>query len=73
MAKPLGKLASDIKDLKDSDKLKLVDQILTSLHRPDPAMDKIWAKEAGKRLASLKSGRSRAVSYKDALAKYRSR
>lgn len=37
------------------------------------AMDKIWAKEAGKRLASLKSGRSRAVSYKDALAKYRSR
>lgn len=73
MAKPLGKLASDIKGLKDSDKLKLVDQILSSLHRPDPAMDKVWAKEAGKRLASLKAGRSRAVSYKDALAKYRSR
>lgn len=73
MAKPVSKLASDIKDLPDSDKLKLVDAILASLHRPDPEMDKVWAKEANKRLASLKAGRTKAIPYKDVIAKYRSR
>ena len=73
MAKPVSKLASEITDLRDSDKLKLVDKILTSLHRPTPEIDRVWAKEAKKRLASLKAGRSRVVPYEEVLAKYRGR
>ena len=44
MAKPVSKLASEITDLRDSDKLKLVDKILTSLHRPTPEIDKSIAR-----------------------------
>ena len=44
------KLVSEILDLPDVEKLRLVDAILTDLDRPDPEIDRIWAEEALGRL-----------------------
>lgn len=49
MSTTTGKLASEIRALSDVEKLRLVDAILTGLDKPDPEIDRIWAKEARKR------------------------
>ena len=49
MATSADTLASQIKDLPDVEKLRLVDAILTELDKPDPEIDRIWAEEARKR------------------------
>ena len=65
------KLASEIKDLPDAEKLRLVDAILADLDKPDPEIDRIWAEEARKRWASYKAGHIATVSYEEVMAKYR--
>ncbi len=58
MAKNVDKLAAEIHDLPDIEKLRLVDAILADLDKPDPEIDRIWAKEARKRWAAYKAGRA---------------
>jgi len=53
------------------DKLRLVDAILADLDKPDPEIDRIWAKESRKRWAAYKSGRVPTVSYESVMAKHR--
>ena len=65
------KLASEIRELPDAEKLCLVDAILTDLDKPDPEIDRIWAQEARKRWAAYKEGRIPSVSYEDVMAKHR--
>ena len=65
------KLFSEIKDLPDIEKLRLVDAILTDLDKPDPEMDRIWAEEARKRWAAYKAGRLSTISYEEVMARYR--
>jgi putative addiction module component (TIGR02574 family) len=67
------RLVSEIRELPDVEKLRLVDAILTDLDKPDPELDRIWAEEARKRWAAYKSGRILTVSYEDVLAKHRPR
>jgi putative addiction module component (TIGR02574 family) len=67
------KLASEIRDLPDVEKLRLVDAILTDLDKPDPEIDRIWADEARKRWAAYKAGRIPTVSYEEVIAKHRQR
>jgi putative addiction module component (TIGR02574 family) len=64
-------LLAEISDLSDIEKLKLVDEILTQLDKPDPEMDKIWADEARKRWAAYKAGRMKTVSYEEVMAPHR--
>lgn len=71
MAKSADKLAALIHDLPDSEKLRLVDSILTDLDKPDPEIDKVWAKEARKRWSAYKTGRAQTVSYETVMAKHR--
>jgi putative addiction module component (TIGR02574 family) len=40
----------------------IVDSLLRSLNQPESELDKIWAEEARRRLAELKSGQVKAVS-----------
>lgn len=54
MSTSTDKLASEIKDLPDAEKLRLVDAILADLDKPDPEIDRIWADEARNRWASYK-------------------
>lgn len=47
-------LEAKIRSLSDTEKLKVVDSILTQLDRPDPEIDRIWAEEARNRWQAYK-------------------
>jgi putative addiction module component (TIGR02574 family) len=71
MAKSVDKIAQEIRELPDVEKLRLVDAILTDLDKPDPEIDRVWAEEARKRWAAYKAGKVLTVSYDAAMAKNR--
>ena len=71
MSTTADKLATEIRDLPDVEKLRLVDAILTELDKPDPEIDRVWADEARKRWAAYKAGKIPTVSYEEVMAKYR--
>jgi len=50
-------LQAKIRSLPDTEKLKLVDSILTQIDRPDPEIDRIWAEEARNRWQAYKAGK----------------
>ena len=53
------------------DKVRLVDEILSSLDKPDAAIDALWQKEVEDRIKAYNAGSLRAVSLEQVLAKYR--
>ena len=71
MAKQMEKLAEEIHELSDIEKLRLVDVIHRDLDKPDPEIDRVWAVEARKRWAAFKAGRVPTVSYESVMAKHR--
>src|SRR4029434_87371 len=68
MAKSVDKIAQEIRELPDAEKLRLVDAILTDLDKPDPEIDRIWADEARQRWAPDTEGRIPTVSYEEVMA-----
>lgn len=70
MSTTADELVSKIQDLPDADKLRVVDAILTELHKPDPEIERVWAEEANRRWAAYKEGRIGTVSYEDVMAKH---
>ena len=71
MAHAADDLLIRIQSLPDIEKLRLVDDILTQLDKPDPELDRIWADEARKRWKAYKAGRIKTVSYKDVMEPHR--
>ncbi|TMB74065.1 MAG: addiction module protein [Deltaproteobacteria bacterium] len=71
MGKSVEKIAEEIRELADVEKLRLVNAILTDLDKPDPEIDRVWAKEARKRWAAYKAGKIPTVSYESVMAKHR--
>ena len=63
-------LCARARELSPTERLDLVDQILASLDETDPAIDRLWAREAEDRLAAYRSGEIRAIPLSDVLAKY---
>ena len=53
------------------DKARLVDELLTSLDRPDEAIDALWRQEVEDRIKAYNAGNLRAVSLEQILEKYR--
>ena len=53
--------------LKAIERLQLVDALVASLDEPDPAVDRIWAGEAEKRLRAYDEGRLEAVPIEEVL------
>jgi putative addiction module component (TIGR02574 family) len=47
----------------------VVDSLLRSLNQPDSEIDKIWVKEAKRRLAELRSGRVEAIQGEEVFGK----
>lgn len=47
--------------LDPADRFELIDQILHSLDRPDPAIDRIWQEEAVHRLAAHRTGKVQGI------------
>ncbi len=71
MAKSLQKLAAEIQQLTDTDKLELLDALLEDLDKPDPEIDRVWADEARKRWQAYKAGNLPTVDYETVMAKHR--
>ncbi len=72
MSTTADKIVSEIRDLPDVEKLRVVNTILNELHKPDPEMDRVWGGEARKRWAAYKAGGIPTLSYEEVMAKYRS-
>ena len=47
-------LGEQARELSAQDRIALVENVLDSLDRPDPSIDRLWAKEAGDRLAAYR-------------------
>ncbi|HWR59393.1 MAG TPA: addiction module protein [Thermodesulfovibrionales bacterium] len=73
MATKNKELEDSIRSLPDSAKLELVDSILIQLDKPDPEIDRIWAKEARSRWKAYKTGKLETVSYGQVMKKHSSR
>ncbi len=67
------KLIENIQSLSDIEKLEIVDSILMQLDKPDPDIDRIWAKEVRKRWQAYKSGKLETLSYEQVMEKYSDR
>ena len=67
-AKILGEQA---RELSPQDRIALVEDVLDSLDRADPAIDRLWTKEASERLAAYRRGDLTAKDLNDIVAKYR--
>jgi len=50
------------------ERAELVEGLLESLDRPDPALDALWLKEAESRMAAYRAGELGAVDAEDAFA-----
>lgn len=57
--------------LSPQDRIALVEDILDSLDRPDPDIDRLWAREARDRLAAYRRGELAAKDLGEIFAKYR--
>ncbi len=53
------------------ERAELVDSLLSSLDKPDQAIDKLWAREAEARIDAYDQGQIKAVSLDEVLKKYR--
>ena len=67
-AKALGEQA---RELSPQDRIALVEDVLDSLDQADANIDRLWAKEAGERLAAYRRGEIAARDLSDIIAKYR--
>ena len=47
--------------LDPAERFDLVDQILHSLDKPDPEIDRVWLEEAEKRLAAYRAGKVKGI------------
>jgi putative addiction module component (TIGR02574 family) len=73
MTKTAKILSEQARKLSPAERLEVVDDILASLDEPDPAIDRLWAKEAEDRLAAYRRGEIKSVPLEEVLAKYRPR
>jgi putative addiction module component (TIGR02574 family) len=71
MAGKITKLTNQLQNLSDTEKLQLVNEILTDLDKPDPEIDRVWAEEARKRWEAYKRGDVSTVSYETVMSKHR--
>ena len=71
MAKTVDQLAAEIQNLPDTEKLRLVETILSDLDKPDPEIDRVWREEVRDRWARYKAGKIPTVSYENVMSKHR--
>jgi len=60
-----NELLQQARKLDPVERLELVDALLQSLDRPDPAIDRVWIEEAERRLAAYRAGEVRGVPAED--------
>lgn len=68
-----SKIKKQVRGLPDSERLVLIDAILSELDKPDPAVDRVWVREAERRWKAYKSGKLKAVPASEVLGRFRPR
>ncbi len=72
MTKTMEKLASEALTLSAQDRAELAERMVESLvERPDPEIERAWAKEARRRLEELRSGKNQAIPGEEVNARVR--
>ncbi len=56
--------------LDPAERFDLVDQILHSLDKPDPVIDRVWLEEAEKRLAANRAGKVKGIPAEEIFGKF---
>ena len=56
--------------LEPVERFELVDQILHSLDKPDPDMDRIWLEEAERRLTAYRAGKVSGIPAEEIFGKF---
>jgi hypothetical protein len=60
-----------LNDLSDNQKMVVVNYLLEGLDKPDPGIDKHWAKEALRRQRELRSGKVKSLTHDEVFKKYK--
>lgn len=68
MTGPAEKLLHQAMRLPASERAALVESLVESLDKPDPALDALWLKEAESRIAAYRAGELEAVDAEQAFA-----
>ena len=63
-------LADKARKLKPDERFALVEEILSSLDRPDPEIDRLWREEAARRLATYRTGTIEGIPAEDVLGPF---
>ncbi len=56
--------------LSPAERFALIDELLHSLDRPDPELDRIWIEEAEGRLTAYRSGQVKGIPTKDVIGEF---
>jgi len=67
------KVHKQVQSLPDSDKLQLVDVLLTELDKPDPDIDRVWAAESQRRWKAYKAGKMKATPYREVMKRFKTK
>ena len=74
MARTVVELFGEATDLDDSDRATLAGLLLESLEPdPDPEVERAWAEEIERRVATLEAGEARLIPWEDVKARLLSR
>ena len=65
-------LTAQALELPARERIEMVEQLLSSLDKPDAELDQIWAVEAEARIDAYERGELKAISAQDVLSKYKS-
>jgi putative addiction module component (TIGR02574 family) len=71
MSNEAKSLIEQARALPPQDRIALVEDVLDSLDRVDPDIDRLWAREASDRLAAYRRGELAVKDLSDIVAKYR--
>ena len=63
-------LGKEARKLSPAERIRLVDEILSSLDQTDPSLDQRWATEAEDRIAAYRRGEIRALDLSEVISKY---
>jgi len=64
-------ILKEVLTLKPEQKAQLVDELLSSLDKPDKEIDELWAKEGESRIDAYEQGKIKAITLETVLEKYK--
>ncbi len=70
MSDLVQELGKEARKLSPAERIRLVDEILSSLDQTNPSLDASWAAEVEDRIAACRRGEIRALELREVLSKY---